>query len=108
MEMGGSIRRRAYHSAIMGVDRCICHNVTFSRLKDECLRVGSDLESLARATGCTTNCGMCKPYVLLMLESGRTVFPVLSQPMADQILAKWAATKQEPPRKPLQAHAAES
>jgi bacterioferritin-associated ferredoxin len=75
----------------MGVDRCICHNITFSRLKEEAARVGGSFDALSEMTGCSTNCGMCKPYVISMLLTGRTVFPVLSEPAAARIVAEWEA-----------------
>ncbi|MEM1183774.1 MAG: (2Fe-2S)-binding protein [Planctomycetota bacterium] len=63
----------------MPVDRCVCHRVTFQELAAIAKRDGCDLDSLADRTGCTTGCGMCKPYVQLMLESGRTSFDPLPQ-----------------------------
>lgn len=77
----------------MSVDRCICHNITFARLKEESGRVGGSFEALSEITGCSTNCGMCKPYVISMLLTGRTVFPVLSEPAAARIVAEWEATQ---------------
>jgi len=60
------------------VDRCICFSRTFSELKslaDE--HRLSDLASLQSVAEFGRRCGLCKPYVLRMLESGRTVFPVM-------------------------------
>ncbi|MEI7656835.1 MAG: hypothetical protein WCK33_02090 [Phycisphaerae bacterium] len=80
----------------MGVDRCICHDIAFSRLKELATRNGHDLDALARQTGCTTNCGMCKPYIIRMLETGQTLFPVLSEPAAREIIARWEAARAAP------------
>jgi len=59
------------------VDRCVCQNVTFAELKEIALRVGNDLDRLIRETGCCDACGMCRPYVERMLQTGETVFPVV-------------------------------
>ncbi len=75
----------------MGVDRCICHDIAFSRLKELADRHGHGLDELARITGCSTNCGMCKPYIIRMLETGQTLFPVISEPAAREIVARWEA-----------------
>jgi bacterioferritin-associated ferredoxin len=32
------------------------------------------LEALAAATGCSLQCGLCRPYLRRMLETGETVF----------------------------------
>ena len=77
----------------MAVDRCICHNLTFARLKEETARTGACLHALANATGCTTNCGMCKPYIIQMLRTGQTVFPLISEPAAKLIVAQWEQTQ---------------
>jgi bacterioferritin-associated ferredoxin len=73
----------------MTVDRCICHNTTFERLKEHAARSGGSLAALADATGCTTKCGMCKPYIIQMLRTGRTIFPIISEPAARTIIAQW-------------------
>lgn len=64
----------------MGVDRCVCHKVSFRILKEIAERDRCGMEELAERTGCTTGCGMCRPYIELMLRTGRTDFPPL--PMA--------------------------
>jgi NAD(P)H-nitrite reductase large subunit len=74
---------------MMSVDRCVCHRVTFDRLLEETTRVGRDISALKKATGCCTGCGMCKPYVIMMLRTGRTVFPLLSAAAASRIIAEW-------------------
>lgn len=73
----------------MAVDRCICHNITFARLKEETARTGACVKALANATGCTTNCGMCTPYIIQMLRTGHTVFPLISEAASRQIVAQW-------------------
>lgn len=72
----------------MQVDRCICHNRTFAHLRAIIDRSGADLASLRTQTGCSTGCGMCLPYILLMMESGGTSFPLLSEAAASRIVAR--------------------
>lgn len=60
------------------VDRCICLDVTFARLKQMSEREGLSLEQLKARTGCCTGCTMCEPYVRLMLRTGRTEFVPLT------------------------------
>lgn len=60
------------------VDRCVCFNKTFSELKSIAQTESlSDLESLQRFVDFGKGCGLCKPYVKRMLETGRVVFPVI-------------------------------
>lgn len=64
------------------VDRCVCHQVPFSRVKaraDQLRDAGVTGEpelvrALAAELGCTTGCGMCGPYVRLTLRTGRVAF----------------------------------
>jgi bacterioferritin-associated ferredoxin len=59
------------------VTRCVCHAITFAELHALAQRIGPDLPALARLTGCGTSCGLCVPYIRLMLETGRTRLPIL-------------------------------
>lgn len=63
----------------MLVDRCVCHQVTFRELKQIADRDGADLEELSRRTHCGTGCGMCRPYIEVMLATGRTELPVMNE-----------------------------
>lgn len=64
------------------VDRCVCHQVLFSRVKaraDGLRAAGTTdedelVQALADELGCTTGCGMCEPYVRLTLRTGRIGF----------------------------------
>jgi len=58
----------------MPVDRCVCHRVTFAELLEIERRERCGLDGLAERTGCTTGCGMCRPYVELALRTGRSSF----------------------------------
>ena len=68
----------------MGVDRCVCYDVTLAQLKAISTN-DTTLDELSDKTGCCTGCGMCKPYVILMLRTGHTHFPVLPPHEADRI-----------------------
>ncbi len=59
------------------VDRCVCHNRCFDELKALAHAEGLGFEALCERTRCSTGCGMCGPYVRLMLATGRTRFPAL-------------------------------
>jgi len=64
----------------MEVDRCVCFEVSFDRLKryvdDRGGREHVDFDQLQSAFGCGGGCGLCVPYIRLMLRTGRTRFPV--------------------------------
>lgn len=66
----------------MFVDRCVCHKVPFNQL-DQIVENEHDienetaeeiLEALQKRTKCSTGCGMCRPYILRMIETGQTSF----------------------------------
>lgn len=61
----------------MAVDRCICKQVPFATLKALADIGIRDLDELSRRTGCGTGCGMCIPYIRVMLATGVTDLPVL-------------------------------
>jgi bacterioferritin-associated ferredoxin len=69
----------------MGVQRCICSHVTL----DEVVRraqAGQNFEQICSDTGCCQGCGMCRPYVHLAIETGRTQLPILSPAQAEAVL----------------------
>lgn len=61
----------------MPVDRCICRKIAFTQLLAIAQEVGSDFDALARETQVGNGCGMCVPYIHLMLRTGRTSLPVM-------------------------------
>ncbi|MBX3379822.1 MAG: (2Fe-2S)-binding protein [Phycisphaeraceae bacterium] len=71
----------------MPVNRCICANVTFTELKKLADAGIRDLDELSRRTGCGTGCGMCIPYIRVMLATGQADLPVLTSKQINQILA---------------------
>lgn len=71
----------------MPVDRCVCHNVTFAELKAMSTPTTTVIE-LSAKTNCCTGCGMCRPYITLMLRTGRTAFAPLPPHEAQRLLAQ--------------------
>lgn len=60
------------------VDRCVCMDVPFERLKTLAAGTGATLTELSRRTGCGQGCGFCIPYIELMLSTGQTRLPVMT------------------------------
>jgi bacterioferritin-associated ferredoxin len=56
------------------VAMCVCQGVPFARILPMARREGWDLAALMAATGCGARCGLCRPYLARMLETGETVF----------------------------------
>ena len=71
----------------MPVNRCICADVPFTELKKLADTGIRDLEELGRLTNCGKGCGMCIPYIRVMLATGNTDLPVLTDLQISQILA---------------------
>ena len=62
------------------VDRCICFSKSFADLKEIARRHrAATVTALQTSAEFGVRCGLCKPYVARMLETGQTVFaPVRS------------------------------
>lgn len=56
------------------IDRCVCFDVRFSELKRKLGEQPANLEQIGRRFGCGSCCGICRPYIERMLETGETVF----------------------------------
>jgi bacterioferritin-associated ferredoxin len=56
------------------VRRCVCFDKTFEELR---LAGVASVEEAAERFGCGTKCGICRPYIQLMIETGETAFAVL-------------------------------
>ncbi|MBX3357982.1 MAG: (2Fe-2S)-binding protein [Phycisphaeraceae bacterium] len=61
------------------VDRCVCLGLPFEYLRGVARAGGLSFAQLRAATGCSTGCSMCEPYVRLMLATGQTRFPIMSE-----------------------------
>lgn len=62
----------------MGVSSCICFRTDFTTLKQIASSTSGTLHDLHAATGCGSRCGLCIPYIRLMLLSGWTDLPPLT------------------------------
>jgi bacterioferritin-associated ferredoxin len=56
------------------VSMCVCRRMPFEQLLPLARREGWNLAGIAEATGCGGQCGLCRPYLERMLETGQTVF----------------------------------
>lgn len=56
------------------IDRCVCRDREFAELRTLATANGWGLPQLTDATGCGAQCGLCRPYLRRMLETGQTVF----------------------------------
>lgn len=69
------------------VSRCICENVSFARIAELAQPPnGLDFEQIRERTNCCTGCGMCEPYVRLVIEQGVSSLPILSAQQCDEIM----------------------
>jgi bacterioferritin-associated ferredoxin len=58
------------------VKMCVCYDTTFADLKQSGVR---SFEDVANRFGCGTGCGLCRPYIARMLETGQTEFAIIDQ-----------------------------
>lgn len=56
------------------IDRCICRGVPFAQLLPLAREAQWTVPDLVRETGCGGQCGLCRPYLRRMLETGKTEF----------------------------------
>jgi len=61
----------------VSVTQCLCRRIPFARLLPIARERGWVLEDLIRETGCGGQCGLCRPYLRRMLETGETSFSEL-------------------------------
>lgn len=59
------------------VDRCVCHHVPFTLVKDLHAK-GLSLPQIVDQTQCGTGCGLCEPYLRLVCLTGYTRLPIMS------------------------------
>lgn len=85
----------------MAVSRCVCKNVPFSSIQSMSRGGHATLEEVTQRTGCGTGCGMCIPYVRVVLLTGLTQVPVLN---ASQLARVLDGTLSLPGSRTLQSH----
>jgi len=56
------------------IDRCICYDRTFAELRVAACADGLDMDGITARFGCGACCGVCRPYIERMLDTGETVF----------------------------------
>ena len=56
------------------ISRCICQNLAFSQLRVLAETNRWQLSDLIENTGCGAQCGLCRPYLRAMIETGQTEF----------------------------------
>lgn len=57
------------------VRKCICHNRDFTEVKKYAEQKGyTTVEELQADRFCSCSCGLCVPYIRLMLKTGETEF----------------------------------
>lgn len=61
----------------MPVDRCVCLNLTFASLLETARSRSLTVDQLRAVTGCGGGCGLCVPYLRLVLGTGKTSLAVL-------------------------------
>lgn len=59
---------------MLHIDRCVCTGCSFSELRALADKKQLDFKALSRETGCGMGCGLCVPYIQVMLKTGQTVF----------------------------------
>jgi NAD(P)H-nitrite reductase large subunit len=58
----------------MRITMCVCQRMLFADILPIAREQGWDLEDIMRETRCGAGCGLCRPYLRRMLETGETVF----------------------------------
>ncbi len=60
------------------VRACLCYPYTFVELKELAEAHGwAMVDDITRAVGCGSGCGLCRPYLAKMLQTGETAFAIL-------------------------------
>lgn len=77
------------------VERCVCFDQPFTKLLKMAREEGLTQDELSDRTGCCTGCGMCKPYVRVVLSTGRTSIPLMNG-KALKAIAEEAEARNEP------------
>ena len=66
------------------VRACLCYPHSFKKLKELAQsNAWTTVEQITSAVGCGSGCGLCRPYLARMLETGETAFAILSPDPVD-------------------------
>jgi len=62
----------------MAVYMCMCYPTTFEEIKEIAEeKRWKTVDDIGDGLGCGTGCGLCRPYLALMLQTGETEFEAL-------------------------------
>lgn len=65
------------------VRACMCYPHTFAELKELAQQKGwRTVAEITEELGCGGGCGLCRPYLARMLETGETAFAVIRLPLS--------------------------
>ena len=56
------------------ITRCVCRNFPFDQLLPLVIARRWLLDDVISQTGCGDECGLCRPYVRAMIDTGQTEF----------------------------------
>lgn len=70
----------------MPIDRCVCKDITLDEMKTITAELRAQglsdelllLDQVEQRVGCGSMCGLCRPYIKLMIRTGQTQFAVLT------------------------------
>lgn len=94
-DISGETRHRVLDGGNLAVDRCICHQVSFEELAQLAGEVGAKFDALRERTNCGSGCGMCIPYIRLMLATCKTDLPIMATEELERMLPD---ATESPPR----------
>jgi len=60
--------------APLNITMCVCRRMPFARLLPLARKHHWDLAAVMFETGCGDQCGLCRPYLRKMLDTGETEF----------------------------------
>lgn len=60
------------------VEKCVCHDVPFTRVATFASQRGeTTLDDVRDTLGCGGSCGMCRQYICRVLATGKTSIPLI-------------------------------
>lgn len=74
----------------MAVNRCMCTGTTFAQVKRCAQDTGATYEEILETTRCGEGCGLCLPYIKLVLLTGLVDLPVLTPEVYRRLIAQYS------------------
>jgi bacterioferritin-associated ferredoxin len=75
----------------MAVTMCLCYGHTFEEVKEAVKEHGwTTVAEIGKEMGCGTGCGLCRPYLARMLETGETEFEAMKEVKQPSDKPKWS------------------